>query len=106
MWSSSSCPKGICLVVETKTAVHVVQDYPAGQVYVFRQLSSVVHLQQVQSKLALYLKAGFPSDFPVLLYRKNQNHVSLFCVILNEPNSNISIIGRGPDGSVRVVLST
>jgi hypothetical protein len=65
MWSSSSCPKGICLVVQTTTAVHVFQDCPAGQVYVFQQLSSVVHLQQVQSKLASYLKAGFSSDFPV-----------------------------------------
>jgi hypothetical protein len=43
MWSSSSCPKGICLVVQTTTAVHVVQDCPSGQVYVFRQLTSVVH---------------------------------------------------------------
>ena len=92
MWSSSLCPEGICLVVQTQTAVHVVQDCPAGQVYIFRQLSSVVHLQQVESKLALFLKAGFAADFPVLLYRMNQNHVSSFCVVLNDPNSNSPIL--------------
>jgi hypothetical protein len=92
MWSSPLCPKGICLVVQTTTEVHVVQDCPAGQVYVFRQLSSLVHLQQVESKLASYLKAGFASDFPVLLYRMNQNHFSSFCVILNDPDSNSPII--------------
>jgi hypothetical protein len=92
MWSSPLCPKGICLVVQTTTKVHVVQDCPAVQVYVFRQLSSLVHLQQVESKLASYLEAGFASDFPVLLYRMNQNHFSSFCVILNDPDSDSPII--------------
>jgi hypothetical protein len=61
-------------------------------VHVFRQLSSLVHLQQVESRLASYLKAGFASDLPVLLYRMNQNHFSSFCVILNDPDSNSPII--------------
>jgi hypothetical protein len=82
----------ICLVVQTTSEVHVVRDCPAGQVYVFRQLSSLVHLQQVESRLASYLKAGFASDLPVLLYRMNQNHFSSFCVILNDPDSNSPII--------------
>lgn len=84
IWSSPNlCPKGICLVVQTKTEVHVVQDCPAGQVYVFRQLTSIVHLQQVDCKLASYLKAGFSSGFPVLLYRMNRDYISPFCVVLN-----------------------
>jgi hypothetical protein len=61
-------------------------------VYVFQQLSSLVHLQQVESKLASYLKTGFASDFPVLLYRMDQNHSSSFCVILNDPDSSSPII--------------
>jgi hypothetical protein len=92
MWSSPLCPKGICLVIQTTSEVHVVQDCPAGQVYVFRQLSSLVHLHQVESKLASYLKAGFASDLPVLLYCMNQNHFPSFCVILNDPDSNSPII--------------
>jgi hypothetical protein len=92
IWLSPLCPKGICLVIETTTEVHVVQDCPAGQVYVFQQLSSLVHLQQVESKLASYLKTGFATDFPVLLYRMDQNHFSSSCVILNDPDSNSPII--------------
>jgi hypothetical protein len=92
MWSSPLCPKGICLVIEATTEVHVVQDCLAGQLYVFQQLSSLVHLQQVESKLALYLKTGFATDFLVLLYRMDQNHFSSFCAILNDPDSNSPII--------------
>ena len=92
IWSGPLCPKGICLVVQTETEVHVVQDCPAGQVYIFRQLSSLVHLQQVDSELAAFLKAGFAKDFPVLLYRMNRNHVTSFCVIFNESNTNSPIL--------------
>jgi hypothetical protein len=43
--------------------------------------------------LASYLKAGFASDFPVLLYRMDQNHFASLCVVLNGPDSSSPIIG-------------
>jgi hypothetical protein len=64
----------------------VVQDCPPGQVYVFQQLSSIIHQQQVDSQLASFLKDGFRFDCPVLLYRNNRDHLSSFCVILNNIN--------------------
>jgi hypothetical protein len=81
IWSSPLCPKGICLVVQTTTAVHVVQDCPAGQVYVFRQLSSLVHLQQVESRLASYLKAGLASDLPVFISYESKSFFLILCNI-------------------------
>ena len=94
IWSSSLCPKGICLVIQTDSEVHLIQDCVPGQVYVFRQLTSIVHQQQVRSKLASFLKDGFRHDFPVLLYRNHRDHISSFCVILNNTNSISPIIDR------------
>jgi hypothetical protein len=84
IWSSSLCPKGICLIVQTESEVHVVQDCRPGQVYIFRQLTSIIHQQQVRFELASFLKNGFRHDFPVLLYRNHRDHISSFCVILND----------------------
>jgi hypothetical protein len=92
IWSSSLCPKGLCLVIQTESEVHLVQDCLPGQVYVFRQLTSIVHQQQVQSQLASFLKEGFRHDFPVLLYRNHRDHISPFCVILNNTNSTSPIL--------------
>jgi hypothetical protein len=92
IWTSPLCPKGICLIAETDINVHIIQDCPVGQVYVFRELTSITHFQLVDCKLASYLKAGFAADFPVLLYRMNRNHVSPFCVVLNNAKTISPII--------------
>jgi hypothetical protein len=104
IWSSSLCPKGICLVAETDENVHVIQDCPVGQVYVFRQLTSITHLQQVDYKLSSYLNDGFHPDFPVLLYRRNRNHISPFCVVLNNTKSVSPILDLIPFDKMNQML--
>ena len=93
---NDSCWQGqlsnvMCLVVETSSVIHIVEDNKAGQVYVFKELTTNDHYHVMLPKLAESLTL-YGSERVVRFYGIEHDHASEFAVVLNLPESTMPVL--------------